>query len=244
MLASEAPIEGEQRECYRAGLTALAAARVEFLVGGGFAMHQYLARWRSTKDLDLFIRADDVEPALAALEAAGFRVERTDPNWLAKGFRGGVLIDLIFSSYNGLFPVDDGWFGNGREARVMDVPARLVGPEEMLVSKAFVAARDRFDGSDIAWLIRTLGHRLDWERIERLMEQQWEVLLWQLIHYCYVFPCDVGQVPGELLVRLLARMQAEVQAEVQAGRPSTSQTCRGPMFDNIHYLTAVPPGAS
>lgn len=239
MLANEVPIEGEQRACYRAGLTALARAQVAFLVGGGFAMHQYLARWRSTKDLDLFIRASDVEPALAALAGAGFRVERTDPNWLAKGFRGGVLIDLIFSSYNGLFPVDDAWFENGRAARVMDVPVRLVGPEEMLVSKAFVAARDRFDGSDIAWLIRTLGERLDWARIEGLMEQHWEVLLWQLVHYCYVFPCDVGQVPSGLIERLLGRMQAELRA----GPPAGGQSCRGPMFDNIHYLTALPSGA-
>src|SRR5439155_12489671 len=133
-----------------------------------------LGRWRSTKNLDVFLRARDVTATLDALDAAGFRVELTDPSWLAKAFRDGVLVDLIFSSYNGLFPVDDDWFENARPGRVVGVPSQLVGPEEMIVSKAFVAARERFDGSDISWLIRTIGDRLDGEPVANMMAGHWE----------------------------------------------------------------------
>ncbi len=228
--ASEVPIHGEVREHYAAALRALGEADVPFLVGGGFALYLYLQRWRATKDLDLFIRAEDLESALAALAAAGFEVELTDAAWLAKAFRGSVLIDLIFCSYNGLLPVDAGWLDNAREAQLFGLPVRLVGPEEMIVSKAFVAARDRFDGSDISWLIRTLGRDLDWGRIERRIDSHWQVLLWQLVHYLYVFPAHRDAVSPRLVDKLLKRMAKEM------ARPSLeAAACRGPMFDQIHY---------
>lgn len=242
------PIKGEQRAAYAAALRALNDAGIEFLIGGGFAMHQYLGRWRSTKDLDLFIRARDVKRSLATLSAANFRVELTDPAWLAKAFRDGMMVDLIFSSYNGLFPVDDRWFENRRATTVMGVDVQLVGPEEMIVSKAFVAARDRFDGSDISWLIRTLhgqgqgqgtdgteSRSIDWSRVESHMAAHWEVLLWQLIHFRYVFPEDRDKVPDSVVERLLRRMSDEIAA----GSPAEQAACRGPMLDPIHYLAAV-----
>lgn len=249
------PISGEQRAAYAAALQALNDAGIEFLIGGGFAMHQYLGRWRSTKDLDLFIRARDVKRSLATLSAARFRVELTDTAWLAKAFRDGIMVDIIFSSYNGLFPVNDRWFENRRASTVLGVEVQLVGPEEMIVSKAFVAARDRFDGSDVSWLIRTLhgqggprvqgvqgaqglgpdNQRIDWARVESHMAAHWEVLLWQLIHFRYVFPEDRHKVPDSVVERLLRRMSDEIAA----GTPAEQGACRGPMLDPIHYLAAV-----
>src|SRR5262249_13143078 len=159
---------------YADGLRALVEGGVPFLVGGGYALYSYLGRWRTTKDIDIFLKPADLERALLCLARAGFQVEVTDAAWLGKARRRvnnseEAVIDVIFCSYNGLFPVDDDWHANGRPAVVLDVPVRVVGPEEMIVSKSFVAARDRFDGADVSWIIRTLGEELDWERIERLM---------------------------------------------------------------------------
>src|SRR5690242_14548121 len=106
ILTSEAPIGGAQRAAYQAAFESLRDAGLSFLVGGGFALHQYLGRWRSTKDLDLFLRARDLPAALEALSRSGFDVELTDATWLGKATRAGCLVDLIFSSYNRLFPVD------------------------------------------------------------------------------------------------------------------------------------------
>jgi hypothetical protein len=237
--ASEPPIRAEPRVHYADALRALRAAEVPFLVGGGFALYVYLGRWRATKDLDLFVCPGDLRAALDALAAAGFRCELTDAAWLAKAFRGGVLVDLIFCSYNGLLPVDAGWIDNGQQARLLDVPVDLVAPEEMIVSKCFVAARDRFDGSDISWMIRTLGRTLDWDRIEARIERHWQVLLWQLIHYHYVFPSDRDQVPPALMERLLQRMGQDLNAPDERPRP-----CRGPMFDRIHYRSSEEPAAA
>lgn len=220
----------EKQALYAEGLRALAGSNVPFLVGGGYALYAYLGRWRTTKDIDVFVNADDLEGALMVLARAGFAVEVTDPAWLAKARADGALIDIIFCSYNGLFPVDDSWHANGRDAEVLGVPVRVVGPEEVIVSKCFVAARDRFDGGDVSWMLRALGPELDWDRIEWLMRDHWMVLLWQLIHFLYVFPSERDLVPRTLMARLLARLRRELQTEV-----ADPAVCRGPMLDPKLY---------
>lgn len=222
------------QEVYVDGLSALLSAKVPFLVGGGYALFDYLGRWRSTKDMDVFLHPQEVTPALSALEQADFTVEITDPAWLAKARRNGALIDVIFCSYNGLFPVDERWFENARPATVLGVPVQIVGPEEMIVSKSFVAARDRFDGADISWLIRATGRTLDWERIERMMTDHWQVLLWQMVHFLYVFPSERHVLPPELMARLMARLGRELVSLDPSERP-----CRGPMLDPVLYLAEI-----
>jgi len=211
----------KRQALYQKGLAALSASGVPFLVGGGFALWAYVGPCRPTKDLDVFVRKEDVEGALGALAAAGFDVERTDPAWLGKAtapVEGATpdeppaLIDVIFCSYNGLFPVDDTWLANGRAAEVLGVPVRVVGPEEMLVSKCFVAARDRFDGGDISSVIRALGPQMNWGRVEALMRDHFEVLLLQLVHFFYVFPTETQVVPRDLVARLLARLRRSLAA--------------------------------
>jgi hypothetical protein len=219
----------ERQAVYAAGLQALADAKVPFLVGGGWALFAYLERWRTTKDIDLFLRVSDLPAALQALQRAGFQVEVTDKAWLAKARRDGALIDIIFCSYNGLFPVDDSWLVNGRDTVVLGVDCMVVGPEEMIVSKFFVAARDRFDGADVSWLLRALGPQLDWPRIEYMMRDHWMVLLWQLVHFLYVFPGERSVLPRDLVARLLAKLRRELTTD---GDP---RTCRGPMLDPKLY---------
>ena len=215
---------------YARGLRALVAAKVPFLVGGGFALFAYLGRWRTTKDIDVFIDVEHLERTLIALSTAGFAVEVTDKSWLAKATLDGALIDIIFCSYNGLFPVDADWLANGRDAEVLGVPVRVVGPEEMIVSKCFVAARDRFDGGDVSWLLRALGGSLDWPRVEFAMRDHWQILLWQLVHFLYVFPSERQRIPRDLMARLLARLRREL-----ASGPGDPLVCRGPMLDPKLY---------
>src|SRR3954464_2444735 len=57
-----------------------------------------LGRPRSSYDIDLFVRPEDAEVALRALQKQGFETEKTDPNWLYKAFREEILVDVIFKS--------------------------------------------------------------------------------------------------------------------------------------------------
>jgi hypothetical protein len=224
----------EEQVVYAEGMRALLRARVPFLVGGGWALFHYLGRWRNTKDIDVFVRPEDVDRVLVALDRSGFRTELTDSAWLAKAWRHGALIDIIFCSYNGLFPVDDSWFENARAAEVLGVDVQVVGPEEIIVSKSFVAARDRFDGGDVSWLIRATAAQLDWNRLEERMRDHWQVLLWQLLHFLYVFPGGRSLVPRALLDRLLARLSHELSSQ-----PVSPSLCRGPMLDPKLYKREI-----
>jgi hypothetical protein len=217
---------------YVEALAALTRAQVPFLVGGAYALFAYLGRWRPTKDMDLFLEPCSLPRALATLQRAGFHTEVRDPAWLAKARRRAALIDLVFCSYNGLFPVDGRWFDNARRARVLGQEVGVVGGEELVVSKAFVAARDRFDGGDISWLLRAHGAALDWDRIEALMGDHWQVLLWQLVHFLYVFPAERRVVPPRLIERLLARLFGELRVDAPGG-------CRGPLLDPVLYDALV-----
>jgi hypothetical protein len=220
----------DHQSVYALGLRALTDAGVPFLVGGGYALFAYLGRWRNTKDIDIFIQPEHLEQTLYEMARAGFMVEIADTAWLAKARLNSALIDIIFCSYNGLFPVDESWHDNGRAADVLGVPVKVVGPEEMVVSKCFVAARDRFDGGDVSWLLRALGASLDWDRVEWLMRDHWQILLWQMIHFLYVFPAAKQLIPRTLMNRLLRRLGQELQSE-----PGDPLICRGPMLDPKLY---------
>src|SRR5919197_6701363 len=79
-------------------LAALNADGVAYAMIGGLAS-SVLGRMRWTHDLDVFLRDHhDAARAMDALGRAGFRTERTDENWLYKGIKRGVLVDLIFKA--------------------------------------------------------------------------------------------------------------------------------------------------
>jgi hypothetical protein len=113
------------RNVYLEALGALREGGVDFLIGGAHALAPYTGIVRDTKDLDVFLRKQDCGPALAALEAAGFKTELTFPHWLAKAYSGDGFIDLIFSAGNGVASVDDLWFVHSVPGRVLGVPVRL-----------------------------------------------------------------------------------------------------------------------
>src|SRR3954452_14115712 len=74
-------------EALKKSAAALRAAEVPFLLGGS------LASWarggpESRHDLDLVIKPEDVDRALAALSEAGLRTEHPPEEWLVKAWDG------------------------------------------------------------------------------------------------------------------------------------------------------------
>jgi hypothetical protein len=211
-------------------LHALTDDRVPFIVAGAYAFFEYTGIFRDTKDLDVFLRRGDLARAFASLERAGFRTELLDPVWLGKGYRGDWFVDLIFSSGNGVAVVDDVWFANAREGEVMGVPVLLAPPEEMIWSKGFVCERERFDGHDVANLIRAMGDEMDWDHLVARFADHWEVLLAQLLFYRFSFPCERTKVPDRVLGGLLRRA-VETIAEGDWER----RVCRGTFLTRVQY---------
>jgi hypothetical protein len=223
---------------YRHVLEALRAKRIGVLVGGAWAFEAHTGISGRTKDLDLFLRPRDVEPALSVLEAEGYRTEMTSPVWIAKAFLGDDLVDLIFSSGNGLCTVDDAWFEHARRATVLGLRTRLIPIEEMIWSKSFLMERDRFDGADINHLVLAARGRLDGDRLLSRYGVHWRVLLAHVVLFDYVFPGRRALLPDRLRRELMSR----ATDGWASSDPDGADLCYGTFLSRHQYVTDVTEG--
>lgn len=220
----------------RAALEALNADGIPYVVAGAYAMREYTGIYRDTKDLDLFSKRMDAERILASLKRIGFRVEMTDPLWIAKGFADdGELVDVIFSSGNGVAEVDDCWFKRARSGTVLGMPALLAPPEEMIWSKAYVMERERYDGADVQHLVRSCAFTLDWKHLLARMRDHPEVLLSHLLLFRFSFPGERSKVPSWVMEKLVAAAKHPAAREA---RP----LCRGTLLSACQYDTDLQGG--
>jgi len=219
---------------YREVLAALKGAGVPFLVGGAYAFERYTGIVRHTKDLDVFVLPTDTGRTLEALAEAGYRTEMTDPLWLGKAYCDGDFVDIIFSSGNGLARVDEGWFCHATESAVVGVPVKLIPPEEMIWSKGFVMTRERYDGADVAHILRAHAETLDWHRLLERFGPNWRVLFSHLVLFGYIYPGQRTQVPDWVMQDLLGRLDTELR---ESAPPV--HLCRGTMLSTTQYRDDV-----
>ena len=220
---------------YAKVLDALTEADVEFLLGGAFAYEVYTDIGGRTKDLDLFLHPDDAQRALKAMADRGFEVHMVARHWLAKITRGSDFVDVIFGSGNGLAVVDDGWFEHARPAEVLEREVRLIPIEEMLWSKSFIMERERYDGADIAHLIRVAGRTMDWRRLMDRFDRFWPVLLAHLILYDFSYPSERARVPAWVRSELMDRARREEPSQQELDE----QVCYGTVLSRAQFLPDV-----
>lgn len=214
---------------YADTLRTLTAAEVPFVVGGAFALKHYAGIARGTKDLDIFLRRDDLQRALGALGEKGYATEETFPHWLAKAWCGEHFVDFIHASANGLCQVDEQWFESAPTITIFNEPALLSPIEEVIWSKCFVMERERFDGADIYHLIAAKGTSIKWERLIALVGENWRVLLGHLVFFTFVYPREREKVPAWVIDQLMKRMAAERTAE-------DVPVCNGTLLSREQYL--------
>ncbi len=220
---------------YHDVLVLLSEKKASFLVGGAFAFLPYTGISRDTKDLDLFCRPEDVDGIMEILSDAGYRTEITFKHWLGKAHgEGDRFVDLIYCSGNGLCPVDDSWFTHAPQGEVFGVPVRLMPPEEMIWQKAFIMERERFDGADVAHLLRACGPRLDWKRLlTRFGDEHWRVLLTHLVLFGFTYPSERAAIPEDVLFGLVMRLCEE------HGPGEAAKICRGTFLSRAQYLPDI-----
>jgi hypothetical protein len=215
----------EARDCYRDALKILIDAEIPFVVGGAFAIHRHTGIWRSTKDLDLLLVSDAVPAALHRLRERGFETHIEDPVWLAKAVRGDYFVDLITGAGNGGLIVTPTWIDRGIPDIVLGMPCRVMAAEELIASKLFVTRRERFDGADLTHLIRCRGRRIDWDYLLSLVGSDWQMLLWSLMLFAYVYPARTDVVPQTVWRDLLGRFEEAV------AQPAKNAPFRGTLVD-------------
>ena len=223
----------EQQALFREVLTLFEKAHLPYAVAGAFALQQHTGISRFTKDLDIFLNTQAASAALACLQKRGFRCEVCDPVWLAKVHRDDYFVDLITGMSNAAIAVDDSWIARAHPATVCGVETRVLAPEELVASKLFVTRRERFDGADIAHIIFASRGNLQWERILQIAGEHWDLILWSLTLFRYVYPAQSSYVPQSLWRDLLERFSEEVNS------PKTEARFRGSLIDDVMFAIDV-----
>ncbi len=228
-----ADIPEEQAELFREVLTALEEKHVPYAVSGAFALRQHTGICRFTKDLDLFMTACTGLEVLPYLEQRGFECEIRDPVWLAKAHKGEFFVDLITGMSTGVLVVEDSWIQRASPAVVHGVETRVLAPEELVASKIFVTRRERFDGADIAHVIFGTYPSFDWNRELQLVGEHWEMLLWSLLLFRYVYPAHTHYVPAAIWRELVQRLESDI------ARPDPKAKFRGSLVDDNMFAIDV-----
>src|SRR5580765_3014879 len=223
----------QQESLFREVIGLLERNNVPFVVSGAFALHEHTGIWRDTKDLDLFLPAQEVGRALRILENDGFETEILDAIWLAKAKRDGYFVDLIAGMSNAVLRVDYSWIRHATRAEVFGMSIRVLAPEDLIASKIFVTRRERFDGADICHVIYGTRGKFDWQRLMSLIGEHWEMLFWCLVLYHYVYPANSDYVPNEIWTELVQRFTVEL------AHPNTGAEFRGSLIDDKMFAIDV-----
>lgn len=227
----QSELDPRTREFYQKAITVLTDSKVPFLVGGAYAFERYTGIARHTKDIDFFAREDDCKRILEAFSKEGYRTEFTFPHWLGKAYLEDQFADMIFSSGNGVSPVDDSWFEHAVESEVLGVSLKLCPVEEMLWSKMFIMERERYDGADVAHLLYACAKQINWSHLLERFDPYWRLLLSHLILFGFIYPTEQNLIPAEVMQELLGRLQNELQQT-----PSTEKVCQGTLLSRQQYL--------
>ncbi len=219
---------------YRNVLLSMKKTEAPFLIGGGFALAHHTAIGRAHKDLDVFIRPRDCGRMLDLVGKAGYRTEITYSHWLAKIYQGEEYVDLIFNGGNGMAEVTDDWFEHAVAGTVLDVPVDLCASEEMIWSKAFVMERNRYDGADVAHLLRAKGRSLDWRRLVAHFGAHWRLLLSHLLLYEFIYPGEPSPAPEEIVDAMSRAWEEERVAPL-----AESRLCQGTLLTTTQFQVDV-----
>lgn len=173
-------------ETLKHAAAALREADVPFALGGGLAVW---ARGgpETEHDVDFFVKPEDAERAWDALAQAGFRTEEPPEGWLYKGFRDGVLVDLIYAP-SGL-AVDDEFLERAELLEVHAVRMPVLRAEDVLVAKLLAMREHHVDYDSVLELARTVREQIDWDDVrERTSESPYAKAFFTLVDELGVSP--------------------------------------------------------
>jgi hypothetical protein len=215
---------------YGAALQKLVKSEVPFMIAGAYALSHYTGIVRDTKDIDLFCTPGDYPRILEVLRDAGYDIEVTDANWICKAFQGEYFVDVIFNSANGAVTVDQSWLKRAPTVEMLGCQVQIVPVTELVYSKVYIEDRYRYDGADVNHLILKQGNKIDWRRLLRYMDRDWQLLQSHVANFFFVYPSERDNVPRWLVDEFIERSRRELDLPVPQDR-----VCRGRMLSRTQY---------
>ena len=140
-------------------VAALREAEVPFLLGGSLAV--WVRGGPETRhDLDLVVKPENADRALAVLAEAGMRPEKPPEEWLHKAWDGEVQIDVIYSP-RGL-QVDDELLGRGEFLHVLGITIPVMAIEDVMATKLLALHEQELDLTSVLRIARSVREQIDW----------------------------------------------------------------------------------
>jgi len=141
---------------------ALEGEHVPYMLGGS------LACWARggpavAGDLDLMVKADDAERALAALVNAGMREERPPEQWLLKAWDGDHMIDLIFEAAG--LPITDEALARADPLSVGAMSIPVMALEDVITTKLYAMNERSLDYEHAVQIARSLREQINWDEV-------------------------------------------------------------------------------
>ncbi len=181
---------------------AIEAKEIPYVMHGGLAASIW-GRPRWTHDLDLLVKPHEAGKTLEALEGRGFATHETDPNWLYKAMKDGVLVDVLFKVIGDIY-LDEEMLAHARRTNLKTVELNVISPEDLVIIKvtAFDEQTSRHWFDALAILAQT---ELDWDYLLQRARRSARRLLSVLL---FAQSNDV-LVPDGVVDSLLAAIRAE-----------------------------------
>ena len=141
---------------------ALRREDIPFLLGGS------LASWarggpQTRHDLDLMIKPEDADRAVAALTEDGMRFEDPPEEWLVKAYAGDTLVDLNFAPKG--MEMTDEVIARGEVLSVLGMEMRVMALEDVLVTKLMALSEHALRYESLLAIARALRERIDWQDV-------------------------------------------------------------------------------
>lgn len=231
-------IPEEQWHVLVAGRDAARAAGTPVLLGGALALAAYTGRWRNTKDIDLIVAPGRQEAIVAALRDAGFEdyfaQQPYDRSWIFRGFREGVILDIMWSLPNRRVPVDAAWFEHARAIRLHGESYAVAPAEEIIRVKLYVMQRERCDWVDVLNVLAGAADDLNWGHLVERMGRDLSLLQSMLTMFAWLAPARAQAIPPELRTRFAIELPEDEDLEAMERR-------RVALFDSRPWWAAHQP---
>jgi hypothetical protein len=158
---------------------------------------------KPVRDIDIFLREEDVSRVLDALSDRGFEPETPEEDWLMKATRDDILVDLIFRIDQRIRLTDE-MLERARLDEVMGTEIRIIGPEDLVLSLAVTDKPDTHYWKDALVILRNAP--MDWSYLLRRAEEGTLRMLALLLH-AVAYGIEVPRDVLATLVRTCAILQ-------------------------------------
>lgn len=142
----------------------LKQAEVPFALGGSFAVYAHGGH-SGEHDVDFLLREEDVERALEALVATGFRAERPPEDWLVKVYDEDRMVDLIHHPLD--TPVTEETLADTVPRVVDAIVMPCVTATQLMIHKLLSFTEHYCDFTRGLPLARSLREQIDWDRVRK-----------------------------------------------------------------------------